>query len=217
MKLIRELNESVELLTEEKDGKKTHHIHGVFLQSALKNKNLRFYPEDIMDREVGKYLTEKVLTNQAFGELNHPKNSVSVDLQRVSHLITSLTKEGTNWIGKAKILDTPMGNIAKGILEGGGRLGVSSRALGSLKMNKEGVNVVQPDLKLLVAADIVSDPSGPDCWVNGIMENKEWVFVNGIYTEEYVDEAKATIRSARSGKIQEVSLKAFQKFLLNIK
>jgi len=216
MKLIRELNESVELLTEEKDGKKTHHIHGVFLQSAIKNRNGRIYPEDVMDKEVGRYLKEKVLTNQAFGELQHPQNA-HIDLRNVSHIVTSLVKEGTNWIGKAKILDTPMGQIAKGILEGGGRLGVSSRALGSLKMNNEGVHIVQPDFKLMAAADIVSDPSGPDCFVNGIMENKEWVFVNGIYTEEYVDEAKATIRSARSGKIQEVSLKAFQKFLLNIK
>ena len=216
MKLIRELNEEVELITEEKDGKKTHHIQGIFLQSAIKNRNGRMYPESVMDNEVNRYLKESVDTKSAFGELQHPQN-VSINLQNVSHLITSLVKEGTNWIGKARILDTPMGQIVQGILEGGGRLGVSSRALGSLKMNNEGVNIVQPDFRISTAADIVSDPSGPDCFVNGIMENKEWVFVNGDYVERYIEEAKKEIMAAKFGKIEEVKLFAFQNFLAKLK
>jgi Prohead core protein serine protease len=216
MKLIQELNESVELLTEDVGGKKTHHIHGIFLQSEIKNRNGRIYPEATMDKEVNRYIKEKVDKNQAFGELTHP-NSPTLNLQNVSHLITSLVKEGTNWVGKAKILDTPMGNIAKGILDGGGRLGVSSRALGSLKMNNEGVNIVQPDFFLSTAADLVSDPSGPDCWVNGIMENKEWVYVDGVYIERYIEEAKKEIRMAKFGKIEEAKLHAFQNFLAKIK
>ena len=216
MKLIRELNEEVELITEEKDGKKTHHIQGIFLQSAIKNRNGRMYPESVMDNEVNRYLKESVDTKSAFGELQHPQN-VSINLQNVSHLITSLVKEGTNWIGKARILDTPMGQIVQGILEGGGRLGVSSRALGSLKMNNEGVNIVQPDFRISTAADIVSDPSGPDCFVNGIMENKEWVFVNGDYVERYIEEEKKEIMEAKFGKIEEVKLFAFQNFLAKLK
>ena len=216
MKLIQEINEEVELITEEKDGVKSHHIKGVFLQSEITNRNGRKYPEAVMDKDVNRYIKEKVDTKSAYGELQHP-DSPSINLKNVSHLITSLVKEGTNWVGTAKILDTPNGLIAKGILEGGGRLGVSSRALGSLKMNNEGVNIVQPDFFLSTAADIVSDPSGPDCWVNGIMENKEWVFLNGMYTERYIEEAKKEIMAAKFGKIEEAKIIAFQNFLAKIK
>jgi hypothetical protein len=179
MKLIKEVVESTKLVVEEKLGKgKTYFIEGVFLQSELQNRNGRMYPESIMDKEVGRYLKEYVKQNRAYGELGHP-DSPSINLDRVSHLIVDLRKEGTNYIGKAKILDTPMGQIAKGLLDGGANLGVSSRALGSLKMNNEGINVVQDDFMLSTAADIVADPSAPDAFVRGIMESKEWTFVDG--------------------------------------
>ena len=168
MKLIREVNDSLNMVVEEKLGKgKQLYVEGIFLQSNIKNRNGRMYPESIMDKEVQRYIKEKVEKNSAFGELGHP-DSPSINLDRISHLITSLRKEGTNWIGKAKILDTPMGQIAKGIIEGGGRIGTSSRALGSLKMNNEGINVVQNDFMLSTAGDLVSDPSAPDAWLSGL-------------------------------------------------
>ena len=141
MKLIREVTESVNLVTEAKNGKKEHFIEGIFLQSELKNRNGRMYPESVMDKEVARYMKEQVEQNRAYGELGHP-DTPSINLDRVSHLIVSLRKEGTNYVGKAKILETPMGNIARGLLDGGANLGVSSRALGSLKSNNEGVQIV---------------------------------------------------------------------------
>lgn len=215
MKLLKELNETVELIVEG-DGKEKHHyLQGVFLQSAIANRNGRMYPESTMDKEVNRYITEKVSKNSAYGEMTHPETP-TVDLKNVSHLITSLTKEGTNWIGKARILDTPMGQIAKGILNGGGRLGVSSRAMGSIKMNNEGINVVQNDFMLSTAADIVSDPSAPDAWVQGIMESADWVYVNGIF-ERQVGEAQRFIRKSSSSMLDEAKIIAFQHFLNNIK
>jgi len=173
MRLIREVTESVNLVTENKLGKgKEYFIEGVFLQSELKNRNGRMYPESVMDKEVARYMQEQVENNRAYGELGHPDNP-QINLDRVSHLIVSLRKEGTNYIGKAKILETPMGQIARGLLDGGANLGVSSRALGSLKVNEDGIQVVQDDFMLSTAADIVADPSAPDAYVRGIMENKE--------------------------------------------
>ena len=216
MKLIQELNESVQLIVEEKLGKeKQYYIEGIFLQSNIKNRNGRMYPESIMDKEVNRYIKEKVNTNSAYGEMTHPETP-HVDLKNASHLITSLKKDGTNWIGKAKILETPMGRIAEGILKGGGRLGVSSRALGSLKMNNEGVNIVQSDFLLSTAADIVGDPSAPDAFVNGIMESAEWIYQDGKF-ERIADEAKRTIRKASSMNLEEQKAIAFANFLRNIK
>jgi hypothetical protein len=216
MKLIQELNESVQLIVEEKLGKeKQYYIEGIFLQSNIKNRNGRMYPESIMDKEVNRYIKEKVNTNSAYGEMTHPETP-HVDLKNVSHLITSLKKDGTNWIGKAKILETPMGRIAEGILKGGGRLGVSSRALGSLKMNNEGVNIVQSDFLLSTAADIVGDPSAPDAFVNGIMESAEWIYQDGKF-ERIADEAKRTIRKASSMNLEEQKAIAFANFLRSIK
>lgn len=216
MKLIKELNESVELIVEEKMGKgKQYYIEGIFLQSNIKNRNGRMYPESVMDKEVNRYIREKVNTNSAYGEMTHP-DSPQIDIKNVSHLITSLKKDGTNWIGKAKILDTPMGRIAEGILKGGGRLGVSSRALGSLKMNNEGVNVVQSDFLLSTAADIVGDPSAPDAFVNGIMESAEWIYQDGRF-EMIADDAKRIIRKASSINLEEQKALAFAHFLRNIK
>lgn len=217
MKLIKEVTESVKLVTESKLGKgKDYFIEGVFLQSAIKNRNGRMYPESVMDKEVARYMKEQVENNRAYGELGHPDNP-QINLDRVSHLIVSLRKEGTNYIGKAKILETPMGQIARGLLDGGANLGVSSRALGSLQTNNEGIQVVQDDFMLSTAADIVADPSAPDAYVRGIMENKEWVFVDGKFVEKHIEEAKRSIRKASSRNLQEAQIRAFQDFLSKIR
>ena len=198
MKLIRETVEETKLIVEEKLGKgKQYFIEGIFLQSQLKNRNGRMYPESTMDREVGRYLKESVQSNRAYGELGHP-DTPSINLDRVSHLIVDLRKEGTNWIGKAKILETPMGQIARGLLDGGANLGVSSRAMGSLKMNNEGINIVQDDFMLSTAADIVADPSAPDAFVRGIMENKEWIFVDGKFVEQNIEEVRSFVKKTSS-------------------
>lgn len=217
MKLIKEVFEQTSYIVEEKLGKgKEYFIEGIFLQSECKNRNGRMYPESVMDTEVNRYVENYVNKNRAYGELGHP-DTPSINLDRVSHLITSLRKEGTNYVGKAKILDTPMGKIAKGLLDGGAQLGVSSRALGSLKMNKEGVQVVQDDFMLSTAADIVADPSAPDAFVRGIMESCEWVFVDGRFEQKQIEETKKIIRSTNSKRITEASILAFQNFLNSIK
>ncbi len=217
MKLIKEVTESVKLVTESKLGKgKDYFIEGIFLQSAIKNRNGRMYPESVMDKEVARYMKEQVENNRAYGELGHPDNP-QINLDRVSHLIVSLRKEGTNYIGKAKILETPMGMIARGLLDGGANLGVSSRALGSLVTNNEGVSIVQDDFMLSTAADIVADPSAPDAYVRGIMENKEWVFVDGKFVEKHIEEVKRTIRNTSSRNLEEAKVRAFQDFLSKIR
>lgn len=217
MKLIREVVETTSFVVESKLGKsKEYFIEGIFLQSALKNRNGRMYPEHVMDKEVARYMQECVKTNRAYGELGHP-DTPSINLDRVSHLIVDLRKEGTNYIGKAKILETPMGNIARGLLDGGANLGVSSRALGSLKQNNEGVNVVQDDFMLSTAADIVADPSAPDAFVRGIMEGHEWVFVDGKFVEKHIDEVRSTIKKTSSRNLEEAKVLAFQRFLMKIK
>jgi hypothetical protein len=217
MKLIREVTETTNLIVENKLGKgKEYFIEGIFLQSELKNRNGRMYPESVMDKEVKRYSEEYVSKNRAYGELGHP-DTPSINLDRVSHLIVGLRKEGKNYIGKAKILDTPMGQIAKGLLDGGANLGVSSRALGSLKTNNEGVQIVQDDFMLSTAADIVADPSAPDAFVRGIMESKEWIFVDGKFVEKHIEEVKRTIRNTSSRGLEEAKIIAFQKFLSKIR
>jgi len=217
MKLIREVYDTVNIISEEKLGKgKQYFIEGIFLQSELKNRNGRMYPEKVMDKEVQRYCEEYIDKNRAYGELGHP-DSPSINLDRVSHMIVGLRKEGTNYIVKAKILDTPMGKIAKGLLDGGANLGVSSRALGSLKTNNEGVQIVQDDFMLSTAADIVADPSAPDAFVRGIMENKEWVFVDGKYVQKNIEEVKAAIKRTSSAGLNEAKLHAFQQFLGKIR
>jgi hypothetical protein len=211
MKLIRELTESVQYLTEEKDGKKTLFIEGPFLVAEAVNKNKRMYKEETMRNEVNRYSEEYINKNRAFGELGHP-DTPSINLDRVSHLIVGLRQEGNAWIGKAKILETPMGNIARNLIEGGAQLGVSSRGMGSLKM-QNGINVVQGDFHLATAADIVADPSAPGAFVQGIMEGKEWMLVNGVWTEQHYSEAKQEIKQASSKEIEAVSLKIFENFL----
>ena len=217
MKLIKEIFEQNTVIVEEKLGKgKEYFIEGVFLQSEVKNRNGRMYPESTMDREVKRYVENYVAKNRAYGELGHP-DTPSINLDRVSHLITDLRKEGTNYIGKAKILDTPMGKIARGLLDGGANLGVSSRALGSLKMNKEGVQIVQDDFMLSTAADIVADPSAPDAFVRGIMESVDWVFVDGQFEQRQIEQTKKIIQNTPSKRLTEASIQAFQNFLNSIK
>lgn len=217
MRLIREVFEQTSFVVESKLGKgKEYFIEGIFLQSELVNRNGRLYQEHVMDKEVNRYIKESVEKNRAYGELGHP-DTPSINLHLVSHMITSLRKEGTNWIGKAKILETPNGMIARGLLDGGANLGVSSRALGSLQTNNEGVQVVQDDFMLSTAADIVADPSAPDAFVRGIMESKEWVFVDGKFVEQHIDEAKRSIRKASSRNLEEAKILAFQKFLSKIR
>jgi hypothetical protein len=217
MKLIREVYDTVSLVTEGNLGKgKNYFIEGVFLQSELQNRNGRMYPEKVMDKEVQRYCEEYIDKNRAYGELGHP-DSPSINLDRVSHMIVSLRKDGTNYIGKAKILDTPMGKIAKGLLDGGANLGVSSRALGSLKTNNEGVQIVQDDFMLSTAADIVADPSAPDAFVRGIMEGHEWVFVDGKYVQKNIEEVRSTIKRTSSAGLNEAKLRAFQHFLGKIR
>ena len=217
MRLIREVFEQTNTIVESKLGKgKEYFIEGIFLQSELKNRNGRMYPESVMDNEVGRYIKESVEKNRAYGELGHP-DTPSINLDRVSHMIVSLRKEGTNYIGKSKILETPMGQIARGLLDGGANLGVSSRALGSLQTNNEGVQIVQDDFMLSTAADIVADPSAPDAFVRGIMESKEWVFVDGKFVEQHIEEAQRSIRKASSRNLEEAKIYAFQKFLSKIR
>ena len=214
MKLITENIESVQVLVEESNGKKNLYIEGVFLQSETKNRNGRIYPFDILDREVARYNEEYVSAGRALGELGHP-DGPSVNLDRVSHKIISLRSEGTNFIGKARILDTPMGKIAKSLLDEGVKLGVSSRGMGSLE-EKNGVKYVRDDFMLATAADIVADPSAPDAFVQGIMEGKEWVWDNGILKEYRVSEYKKYISESTRKNLEERKLKAFNAFLSNL-
>ena len=217
MKLITELNETVQYISETKEsGHKEHFIEGVFLQSEVKNKNGRIYPEGVLDKEVGRYITEVVKANRAYGELGHPSGP-SINLDRVSHMIVELKKDGKNWRGKAKITETPMGNIAKGLLESGANLGVSSRAMGSLK-ESNGVMVVQNDLKLSTAADIVADPSAPDAFVKGIMENVEWIYdpVKNTWHEQKLEETKKSIHKMSKSKLEEQRLSIFEDYLTSL-
>ena len=215
MKLITEQIEPVEILTEEKDGKKNTYIKGVFLQTEITNRNGRMYKFDSMAREVNKYNEEFVKRGRALGELGHP-DGPTINLDRVSHKIVSLTPEGTNFMGKAKLLETPMGKIAKNLLEEGVQLGVSSRGLGSIK--REGnCSVVADDFILSTAADIVADPSAPDAFVEGIYEGREWVTVDGRIKEQQIEQIKAAIDNAPTPQeLQERKLSAFAAFLRSI-
>ena len=215
MKLITEQNNDIEVLTEEKDGKKATYIKGVFLQTEITNRNGRMYKFDTMNREVSKYNEEFVNRGRALGELGHPEGP-TLNLDRVSHKITELYPEGTNFIGKAKLMDTPMGKIAKSLLDEGVKLGVSSRGLGSIK--KEGsCSVVADDFILSTAADIVADPSAPDAFVEGIYEGREWVTVDGKVKERTIEEIKAAIDNAPNPQeLQERKISAFATFLRSI-
>ena len=216
MKLIKEVTEEIKYISElnEETGKKSHFIEGVFLQSNLKNRNGRMYPKEVMQKEVARYTKESIEKKRAYGELGHPEGP-TVNLDRVSHMIVGLKEDGDNYIGRAKILDTPMGRIVKELIDEGASLGVSSRGLGSLK-ERNGVNEVQEDFMLATAADIVADPSAPDAYVQGIMENKEWTFVNGIWQEKELEESKELIRAASTKELEAVKLQVFENFLTKL-
>ena len=216
MKLIREEIETVEFVTEERNGKKSLYIEGVFLQGNIKNRNGRMYPMETLRKEVGRYNENHVQSGRALGELGHP-DTPTVNLDRVSHKIVSLKESGANFIGKAKILGTPMGKIASSLIDEGVRLGVSSRGIGSLKPTREGINVVGDDFMLATAADIVADPSAPDAFVEGIMEGKEWVWDGGVLREKYAERTYKTINTLVDQKVlDEKKLSLFNDFLSNL-
>lgn len=204
MKLIKEEVNNVEFLTEMRNGAKEHYITGVFMQAEKKNKNGRIYPMNILQEEVERYNRDYITKNRAFGELGHPE-SPAINLDRVSHMITSLTPDGTNFIGKAKVLDTPNGKIVKSLLDGGANLGVSTRGVGSLKP-QNGYQLVQDDFHLATAADIVADPSAPDAWVTGIMESTDWVLTNSGWKAVQYENARKQIKEASQQDIERVAL-----------
>ena len=213
MKLISEVMDDnmVEFITEEKNGSKSHYIQGVFMQAEQKNRNGRVYPKEILKEQVNKYIKEYVDQNRAFGELGHPDGPI-VNLERVSHMIKALKEDGNNFMGKAKIMDTPYGKIVKNLIDEGAKLGVSSRGMGSLK-NVGGTNIVQDDFYLATAADIVADPSAPEAFVEGIMEGKEWVWDNGVIREKAVQKLKDELVRAKQKQLEETKLRLFSKFM----
>ena len=220
MKLITEVFEDLRTITEAReDGKKNVYIEGVFLQGGIKNRNGRMYPVETLAKEVERYNESYVKSGRALGELGHPEGP-QINLDRVSHLITNLRQEGNNFIGKAKLMDTPFGNIAKGLVSEGVKLGVSSRGMGSLKLNKEGINEVQDDFYLATAADIVADPSAPDAFVNGIMEGVEWIWENDLLIAKKVQVVEQTVqtieKAVSSRELEAKKFKIFENFLNEI-
>ena len=213
MKLIAEVVEDINYLTEANDkGGKNYFIEGVFMQGDIKNRNGRMYPSQVLAKEVKRYNDEYIDKKRAFGELGHPAGP-TINLDRTSHLITELYQDGSNFKGKAKIMDTPMGNIVKNLMDEGAQLGVSSRGMGSLKMGKDGTQQVQNDFYLATAADIVADPSAPDAYVNGVMEGKEWIWDNGILQERVIADHKETIEKANRKNLEAAKIKVFEDFL----
>jgi len=211
MKLISEEITSAEMLVEETNGKKDYKIRGVFLQSNIKNRNGRIYPKEILAKEVTRYNKEFINKKRAFGELGHP-DGPTVNLERVSHMITKLYPDGDNFIGEAKVMNTPYGKIVKGLIDEGAQLGVSSRGMGSL-INRGGKNYVRDDFYLATAADIVADPSAPDAFVEGIMEGKEWVWENGALIEKDIEAWRMEIYKAKKFELDDKKLKVFESFL----
>lgn len=213
MRLITELNESVDFITEaNEDGTKSMFIEGIFMQSDQPNRNGRLYPFEVLNKEAQRYNEEYVTKGRAFGELGHPEGP-TINLERVSHLIKSLKAEGKDFYGKAKLLDTPYGNIVKNLIGEGAQFGVSTRGMGTLEESKEGYKIVKDDFHLATAADIVADPSAPDAFVRGIMENREWVCIDGHWMERQIEESKKAVRKATSKQLAEVKLKIFEKFI----
>lgn len=211
MKLITEVNEKINIITEGRGENKRHFIEGVFLQAEMRNRNGRIYPMDILENEICRYRDNFIDQNRAFGELGHP-DGPQINLERVSHMITKLDRDGTNFIGKAKIMETPYGKIVKNFMEEGAKLGVSSRGLGTLREDN-GVSYVNDDYRLSTAADIVADPSAPDAFVRGIMESREWIYESGVLKAVDIENYKNTIRKTSSRNLEEAKLQAFKDFL----
>ena len=214
MKLITEEAAQSQFIVEEVGGKKNYKIKGVFLQADIKNRNGRVYPKEILQKEVSRYNREFINKKRAFGELGHP-DGPTVNLERVSHMITKLAPDGQNFVGEAKIMNTPYGKIVKGLIDEGAQLGVSSRGMGSLE-TRGGANYVKDDFYLATAADIVADPSAPDAFVEGIMESKEWVWDNGVLVEKSIESWKREIESAKRHALAEAKIKVFKNFLSNL-
>jgi hypothetical protein len=217
MKLITELTEEIEYITEAKeDGSKDHYIQGIFMQADQPNRNGRIYPLKIMDKAVQKYIQTHIDQKRAYGELGHPAGP-QINLDRVSHIIVALTRDGSNFVGKAKLTDTPMGNIAKGLLKSGANLGVSSRGLGSL-VEKKGIMEVQDDFHLATAADIVADPSAPNAFVKGVMEGAEWVYdaVNESWYQEKMHNTRKAMRKMRMDEIEENKFGIYESFIKSL-
>ena len=212
MKLICEELDNVEFVTEATKIGKNYFIEGIFMQAETKNRNGRVYPKQILQKEVGRYTKNYIENKRAFGELGHP-DGPTVNLERVSHMITELRESGNDFLGKAKIMDTPYGKIVKNLIDEGARLGVSSRGMGSLKPLYNGTQEVQKDFYLATAADIVADPSAPKAFVEGIMEGKEWIWDNGVLEERTIARYKKNISKASSKKLEEVKIKAFIDFM----
>jgi hypothetical protein len=216
MKLFMEEATNVEFLTETtKSGGKSYFIEGIFMQSDTKNRNGRIYPKEILQKEAKRYNIEFIQKKRAFGELGHP-DGPTVNLERVSHMIEELQEVGQNFMGRAKILDTPYGKIVKNLIDEGARLGVSSRGMGSLKPVKDGIQEVQGDFYLATAADIVADPSAPDAFVAGIMEGKEWIWDNGLLKETKIQEYKNQIEKSSRKDREQTLTRAFEDFIVNL-
>lgn len=215
MKLITEEAADSKFIVEEVGGKKQFKIKGIFLQADIKNRNGRVYPKEILQKEVSRYNREFINKRRAFGELGHPDGPV-VNLERVSHMITDLHPDGHNFVGEAKVMDTPYGKIVKNLIQEGAQLGVSSRGMGSLVRGRGGVNEVGRDFYLATAADIVADPSAPDAFVEGIMESKEWVWDNGVIKERDIEEWKQYINEAKRLRLAEAKADVFKKFIENL-
>ena len=217
MILMTELNEDVQYVVEEVEGKKQYHIEGVWMQGDIGNRNGRRYPVAVLEKEVTRYNEQYIAKNRAFGELGHPSGP-AINLDRVSHMIKSLKREGNNFIGRAKIMDSPMGNIVKNLIAEGAQLGVSSRGMGSIKESKDGIMEVQDDFYLATAGDIVADPSAPDAFVRGIMEGVEWVWDNGLLKAQKIEQYKEQInRGARNKLSEETAIKVFKQFFADIR
>jgi hypothetical protein len=215
MKLFCDINEEIQVLTEENEpGKKNYFIEGIFLMCDQKNRNGRVYTFEMMNKKVNEYNNSFVKQKRAFGELGHPEGP-TINLERVSHMITDLYSDKKNFIGRAKIMDTPYGKIVKNLIDEGAKLGVSSRGIGSLE-EKNGINYVKDDYQLATAADIVADPSAPEAFVRGIMEGKEWIYESGRLVEKDIEQIKKDIKKASSRNLEEAKMKAFEKFLRNL-
>lgn len=216
MKLITELNEEVKYLVEEKEGKKNYFIEGIIMQGDIVNRNGRMYPSHVLEKEVNRYNEQYVSKGRAYGELGHPAGP-TLNLERASHMFKNLRREGNDFVGRAKIMDTPMGNIVKSLISEGASLGISSRGMGSIKENKRGIMEVQDDFHLATAGDIVADPSAPDAFVRGIMEGVEWVWDNGLLKAQKIEEYKEEInRGARKGLSEQTAIKVFKQFFQDL-
>lgn len=214
MKLISEFNDysvSPVIVEGKEDGKKDYFIEGIFMQSEIKNRNGRIYPKEVIQKEVKRYNKEFVEQDRAFGELGHPEGP-TINLDKVSHMITKLEEDGNNYVGRAKILSTPNGQIVRNLIDDGAKLGVSSRGLGSLEQ-KGGAQYVKDDFQLATAGDIVADPSAPEAFVNGIMEGVEWIYQHGRLTAQQIDEMQTEIRTGKSHKLEEITIKSWKRFV----